>query len=219
MPDTVPKSCPSTIAGTLLLPTAVLAVCEPWPSPSRVEMTSTGSRSTGLMLSRKASGEYRALTTLLLQLLATHFSPGWQKPRNRPPSALRIKMSLPRRYMSNGPVGLRSSLVPRKEPDSGQMPVSRSPTTTRAPAFGIPPFLAQAPFAPASPRNFGVFHVSVLKALSLTSISTSRSLERSAAWAAVRWAVKELLASLDLLIPSAPTRPASRFCPRSRYAE
>ena len=34
-PEIAPKSMPSTVAGTPLLPAAVLAVCEPWPSPSR----------------------------------------------------------------------------------------------------------------------------------------------------------------------------------------
>src|SRR5680860_213369 len=36
-PEMVPKSIPPTEADTAWLPTAVLPVCEPWPSPSRGE--------------------------------------------------------------------------------------------------------------------------------------------------------------------------------------
>jgi hypothetical protein len=33
-PEIAPKSMPSTVVSTPKLPAAVLAVCEPWPSPS-----------------------------------------------------------------------------------------------------------------------------------------------------------------------------------------
>ncbi len=57
--------------------------------------------------------------------------------------------------IENGPVGLRSTFWPLKDADSGQMPESRTPTTTPAPAWSMPPCWAHSPFAPARPRNSG----------------------------------------------------------------
>src|SRR5687768_1228178 len=130
-------------------------------------------------------------------------------------------MVLPLRYIEKGPVGFRSIFCPANEPDSGQMPESRMPTTTPAPALSTPPLAAHTPgvlLGPTSPRNSGDLYVSRLNAVSLTTIMTSRDCDRSVACLLESRAVKELAESVERLITSAPTPAAMPFWRFVRYA-
>src|SRR3954471_18606161 len=107
---------------------------------------------------------------LVLQSPLSHCSAITHSPRKTPPSAFSIRVLVPRREMSHGVLALDVSLPPANDFDSGQMPESRSPTTTPAPARACPPWRVQAPFLPVSPRNFGLCQVS---GLSVCDFSTS----------------------------------------------
>ncbi len=79
-----------------------------------------------------------------------------QRPRKVPPSDLRMVV-LPSGSIvaRQGPVGAPLSASPEKEGFSGQMPVSRSPTTMPDPAsLWEPPCCFQTPRLPYMPRNF-----------------------------------------------------------------
>src|SRR5689334_2021241 len=96
---------------------------------------------------------------LVLQSPLSHFWAMTHSPRKTLPSAFSIRVAVPRREMSHGVFGFFVSLSPENDFDSGQIPESRSATTTPAPACCRPPWLGQAPFLPVRPRNFGLCQV------------------------------------------------------------
>src|SRR3954447_9767199 len=77
MPEASPKSEPLTMTCETGLPAAVDDVCAPWLSPSRGDRYSSSAR---WPEARKPAEKKRALTILLLQVLAGNSSPGWHTP-------------------------------------------------------------------------------------------------------------------------------------------
>src|SRR3954447_14349738 len=144
---------------------------------------------------------------LVLQSPLSHFSAITHSPRKTLPSAFSIRVLVPRREMSHRVLALVVSRLPANDLDSGQMPESRSPTTTPAPAFFWPPWRVQAPFLPESPRNSGLCQVSGFRVCDFSTSSTRRSVERRVACSALRSATKPL---------DAAVKSATGFAPYSR---
>src|SRR5215218_2090691 len=133
---------------------------------------------------------------LVLQSPLFHFAAITHSPRNTPPSDFSIRVFVPRREMSHGVFALLVSLAPANDFDSGQMPESRSPTTTPAPALAWPPCLVHAPFLPVRPRNLGLCQVSSFSVFDFSTSSTRRSADSSVTCLALRSATKPLEAAV-----------------------
>jgi hypothetical protein len=150
MPETLPRSAPSTVACTPVLPAAVAAVCEPWLCQPRGERNSRRITLSGPTPFTK----YRPPITLLLQVNQGASRPLSQTPLNR----LAVVTSLQ-------PFGTAAKL-----PFSSQSPESITPTMTSSPALAAPPnCCCQSPLGPVRPSMLGVVEVSSLRTSSLVT--------------------------------------------------
>ncbi len=195
---------------TPLLPTAVEAVCEPCPLPSRGERNSNSPRLSASTVLRNDSAKCRAVISLSLHRASEpHSSPRSHSPRKTVPSALSmttwspsrngsatsscLSLGRPRRSVSYSlPSGSGS---PAKDGFSGHTPESRMPTTTPRPASSVPPSSDHTPWSPVSPRNSGVCTVSSWRTSSGRTARTPGCPASFTAWAAVIRAAKPLNAT------------------------
>ena len=192
-PEISPRSRPATLAGTPWLPAAVLAVCEPWPLPSRGETYSA--RSAPMESSAKLSRKYRAPMSFVEQSSAANCSPVTQAPRKRAPSAFSKTIDSPSRYGSAP--GASPSGSPANDGFSGATPVSMTPTTTPSPAESTPPVAFQTPPSPLRPRkSVDGTAACTCRSSSFTTARTRESAANAAAWSAVSVLLKPLVASV-----------------------
>src|SRR5215216_5806831 len=141
MPETLPRSAPSTLAGTPALPAAVAAVCEPWLCQPRGDRNSRRITLSGPTPFTK----YRPPMTLLLQVNHGASSPASHTPLKR----FFVVTSL-HEGGSAAKLGF-----------SDQRPESMMATITSSPALLAPPYCCcHTPFVPVRPSMSGVVEVS-----------------------------------------------------------
>ena len=110
------------------------------------------------------------------------------------------------------------SLAPANDLFSGQMPVSRTPTTTPRPALDVPPREDQRPPLPVSLRKSTEFLSSVaLRSVSLLTATTPAVRFSVLTCDDVRSAVKALRVTEKLWAFFTPTRAATLSCSLPRY--
>src|SRR5262249_6621103 len=136
MPETLPRSMPRSVAGTLPLPAAVLEVCVPCPMSSRADVnepTGIAHWPAPTQASYAAMKRYAPISLLLQVNAGPGLAPipNWHG-----------------RGTPGGGYALPCGSGSENDGCSGHTPVSIMPTITPSPATSCPPSAFQAPWAP-----------------------------------------------------------------------